>query len=289
MSGPAAPTADDTDGPPGRGRLQGRTAIVIGAGSSGPGWGNGKAAAVLFAREGAQVVAVDRVATAAAETAEIIGAEGGTALPLVADVTDLASLVVVRDAVTATGWHADILHNNVGIATVGGPTDLAEADWERTLSINLGGVYRAARIFLPMLEASGRGAVVTVGSIAGAQWLGFGYAAYAASKAGLVGLTRNIALEYARRGVRANLISPGLMDTPMVRGQLTGAYGGDEAAMLARRHAQVPMGRMGDAWDVAQAAVFLASEESRYITGQELIVDGGVSLAIPGSLDAAAS
>lgn len=278
--GPAGPA----DGPGGRGRLVGRTALVIGAGSSGPGWGNGKAAAVLFAREGARVIAVDRALGAAEETAAIIQAEGGTAIAVAADVTDTDSLTAVRDRADRDGWAIDLLHNNVGIATVGGPAELAETDWERTLSINLGGVYRAAHVFLDRLEASGRGAIVTVGSIAGNQWLGFGYAAYAASKAGLVGLTRNMAIEYARRGVRANLISPGLMDTPMVRGQLTGAYGGDEAAMLARRHAQVPMGRMGDAWDVAMAAVFLASEEARYITGQELVVDGGVSLAIPGSL-----
>jgi len=176
----------------------------------------------------------------------------------------------------------NILHNNVGIATVGGPTDVAPEDWQRTLDINLTGAFLTCRAFLPLLEESGHGSVINVSSVASQVFLGFAYSPYAASKAALEALTRDIALTYATRNVRANCILPGLMDTPMVRGQLTEAYGGDEEAMLARRNGQVPMERMGDAWDVAHAAVFLASDEARYITGQSLVVDGGLSLTIRG-------
>lgn len=265
------------------GRLDGRIALVFGAGSSGPGWSNGKATALTYAREGAVVVCVDRVEDAAAETATTIETEGFAGISMAGDVTDPSTVEEIRREAVHRFGRIDVLHNNVGIATVGDPTQVAPEDWERTLRINLTGAYNTCRAVLPTMVEGGGGAIVNVGSIASARFIGFGYSAYTASKAGLEALTRDVAISFADRGIRANCLLPGLMDTPMVRGQLGKAYGDDEAAMIARRHAQVPMGRMGDAWDVANAALFLACDESRYITGQSLVVDGGLSLTVRGA------
>jgi NAD(P)-dependent dehydrogenase (short-subunit alcohol dehydrogenase family) len=259
------------------GRLAGRAALVIGAGSSGPGWGNGKAVAVLFAQHGARVACLDRDAAAASETADLIAGEGGTALALAADVGDEAGLAEAVAAAEQAHGPADILHYNVGIARLGGAADQAEADWQAVLDANLTGLYRAVRCVVPGMAARRRGVVLAVSSIAAIRWMGMKYAAYAASKAAVTQYIRHLALEYARQGIRANAILPGLMRTPMVEAQLAGHYGADREAMIAARDAACPMGHMGDAWDVAHAALFLASEEARYITGTELIVDGGLT------------
>lgn len=263
------------------GRLEGKVAIVTGAGSVGPGWGNGKATAVLFAREGARIFAVDRNRDAAEETRAIIAGEGGTCEAFTADVSHAAEVAaLVQRCIDAFGA-VDILHNNVGILALGGPVELDEAQWDRVTAVNLKSMFLTCKHVLPLMEAQGAGAIVNIGSVAGIRHLGVPYVAYSTTKGAVLAFTRSVALQYAAKGIRANTILPGLMDTPMVEAALPGAYAqGDAARMKALRHAQCPMGRMGDAWDVARAALFLASDDARYITGAELIVDGGLTCKV---------
>jgi NAD(P)-dependent dehydrogenase (short-subunit alcohol dehydrogenase family) len=257
-------------------RLAGKVALVFGAGSSGPGWGNGKAVAVAYAREGARVACVDLGEAAAAETVRIIAEEGHGAQAFAADVTDAASVVAVVGAVIERFGRIDVLHNNVGATAMGGPDELGEEAWRRAIDLNVGSVYRTCRAVLPHMRARRSGAIVNISSLAAIRWLGYPYFAYAAAKAAVNQATVSIALQYAPDGIRANAIMPGLMDTPMIYAQLAGRYDSAEA-MVAARGRMVPLGRMGDAWDVAAAAVFLASDEARFITGVCLPVDGGQS------------
>jgi NAD(P)-dependent dehydrogenase (short-subunit alcohol dehydrogenase family) len=257
-------------------RLEGKSAIVFGAGSSGPGWGNGKAAAVAYAREGARVACADNARDAAEETAAIIRDEGLEAFAVTADVTDLAS---VRDAVAASVQAfggLDILHNNVGVTHMGGPLELDEESFRAALDINVGSVYRTARAVLPNMLERGGGAIVNISSLAAIRYVGYPYFAYYAAKAAVNQATVALAMQYAGQGIRANCIMPGLIDTPMIYRQISGQYGSVEE-MVAARNAMVPLGRMGTAFDVAAAAVFLASDEARFITGVCLPVDGGQS------------
>jgi NAD(P)-dependent dehydrogenase (short-subunit alcohol dehydrogenase family) len=264
------------------GRLAGKVAIVTGAGSSGPGWGNGKATAVLFAREGARVFAVDVDWSAAQETRRIVEQEGGTCAVHAADVSDSDAVRAMAAACLERFGRIDVLHNNVGIVELGGAAETTEESWDRVQRVNLTSVFLTCKHALPQMERQGGGAIVNVGSVAGIRYLGIDYVAYAASKAALAQLTQQIALEYAARGIRANTIVPGLLDTPMVSARLAHAYpDADVPEMLARRGRQCPMGRMGDAWDVAYAALYLASDEARYVTGAQLIVDGGLTCAVP--------
>ena len=260
-------------------RLAGKTALIIGAGSSGPGWGNGKAAAALFAREGAQVVCVDINADAAQETAEIITAEGGEAFALAANAARAEDVQGVVAAVLDRYGRIDVLDNNVGIVSLGGVEDLPESEWDRVFEVNLKTCFLAMKHVVPVMRAQGSGSIVNISSLASLRYTGVPYVSYSASKAAMNQLTRVSAVEHAPAGVRINTIVPGLMKTPMVAAAAFGKeYGGDEEAMWAARDAQAPMGRQGDAWDVAEAALFLASDASRYITGIELVVDGGITL-----------
>lgn len=265
------------------GRLDNKVAIVFGAGSSGPGWGNGKATAVAFAREGARVVCVDVLGEAANETAQIIASEGGEAEPLAADVTDFASVErAVADALRRFG-KLDILHNNVGVTDMAGPEELEEEGWRRAVEINVGSVYRTCKAVLPHMRERRSGAIVNISSLASIRWVGYPYFSYYATKAAVNHATVAIALQYAPHGIRANAILPGLIDTPLIYKQISGQYGSVEE-MVAARNRLVPLGHMGDAWDVANAAVFLASDEAKFITGVCLPVDGGqsCSIAAPG-------
>ncbi len=257
-------------------RLKGKVAMVFGAGSSGPGWGNGKATAVLYAREGARVVAIDVAMEAAQETCGIIAKEGGEAMPLVADVTTSDSVKAAVDATMTRYGQIDILHNNVGYAAMGGPVDMSEADWQRTIDLNLTGAFLTCKHVLPHMLARKQGTIVNVSSIAAIRWTGYPYSAYYASKAGLNHFTVGIAMQYAKQGIRANAIMPGMMNTPLIYKQIAGQYKSAED-MVKARDAACPMGRMGTAWDIAKAALFLASDESAYITGVALPVDGGLS------------
>jgi NAD(P)-dependent dehydrogenase (short-subunit alcohol dehydrogenase family) len=262
-------------------RLRNKIALVVGAGSIGPGWGNGKAPAVAFAREGARVVCADVRLDAAQETAAIIREEGGDAVALAADVSRSSDVEAMISSTLRRYGRIDVLDNNVGIAEMGGVVEIAEADWDRIFAVNLKGVMLAMKHAIPAMLKGGGGSIVNISSIASIRYTGVAYSTYYATKAALNHLTRTTAVEYAARGIRVNAILPGLMKTPMVEHSagLAAAYGkGDVEAMWRARAAQVPMQRMGDAWDVANAAVFLASEEARYITGIELVVDGGVTL-----------
>lgn len=260
-------------------RLKGRTAIVFGAGSSGPGWGNGKAAAVAYAREGARVACIDLAQAAADETADIITRESGIALALSADVTDAGSIqTAVAETIDAFGA-IDILHNNVGVTHMGGPVELSEEQFAAALDLNIGPVYRTAKAVVPHMLRQGRGAIVNISSLAAIRWTGYPYFAYYATKAAVNQATVALAMQYARDGIRANCIMPGLIDTPLIYRQISGQYASVDE-MVAARNAAVPMGKMGTAWDVANAAVFLASDEARFITGVCLPVDGGQSCAV---------
>lgn len=260
-------------------RLKGKAAIVFGAGSSGDGWGNGKAAAVAYAREGARVVCVDLVQAAAEETASIIAQEGGEAVAVAADVTDTTSVAAaVAQAVTAFE-RIDVLHNNVGVTHMGGPVELTEEQFEAALTLNIGPIYRTAKAVIPHMLQHGGGAIVNISSLAAIRWTGYPYFAYYATKAAVNQATVALAMQYARQGIRANCIMPGLIDTPLIYRQISGQYASVEA-MVAERNAAVPIGRMGTAWDVAHAAVFLASDEAQFITGVCLPVDGGQSCAV---------
>ena len=263
------------------GRLEDKTAIVVGAGSVGPGWGNGKATAVTFAREGARVLCVDIDRAAAAETAAIIAAEGGTAEAYRADVTDRTQVEALAARAVELWGGIEVLHNNVGIVEVGGPVETEEASWDRVMAVNLKSMYLTCKAVLPVMAAAGQGAIVNIGSISGIRWLGVPYISYAASKSAVLGFTRAIALQYAAQGIRANVILPGMMDTPMIVEPLKDSYGeGGVEEMRKARDALCPMGHMGNAWDVANAALFLASDEARYITATELVVDGGLTAKV---------
>ena len=263
------------------GRLQDKVAVVIGAGSVGPGWGNGKATAVLFARAGAKVLCVDINQAAAEETAGIIAGEGGTAAVQRADATKAAEVEALTERALDLWGRIDVLDNNVGILAVGGPVEQSEADWDRVMNANIKAMFLTCKHVLPVMERQGAGAIVNIASVAGIRWLGVPYISYHASKAAVIQFTKAVALQYAAKGIRANAILPGFMDTPMYVEPLKGAYAdGDIDKMKAIRDAQCPMGRMGDAWDVAHAALFLASEEAKYITATELVVDGGLTAKI---------
>ncbi len=257
-------------------KLAGRTALVFGAGSAGPGWGNGKAAAVLYAREGARVVAVDLNEAAAAETQAIIADEGGTAIALAGNVTRAADIDAVIAHTLAEFGRIDVLHNNVGITDMGGLEEITEERWKRVMDINLTGVFLTCKAVVPVMLRQGGGAIINISSIAGSVINRYPYFSYYASKAGLNHFTRALAVQYGRQGIRANVVMPGIMDTPLVREQIAGQYDNPDAMMHAR-DAMSPMGRQGTAWDVARASVFLASDDAGYITGVCLPVDGGLS------------
>ena len=262
-------------------RLKDKVALVVGAGSIGPGWGNGKAAAVAFAREGAKVMCADINLAAAEETAGIVRGEGGEAVAIKADVTRDADVRAMVAACAKAYGRIDILDNNVGIAEVGGVVELPEAEWDRVMAINLKSAFLTMKHVIPVMLEQGAGSIVNISSIAAIRYTGVPYATYYASKAALSHLTRTTAVQYAPEKIRVNAILPGLMETPMVEkaAGLAQSYAkGDVQEMWKVRAKQVPMGFGGNAWDVAHAAVYLASEESRYVTGIELVVDGGITL-----------
>jgi NAD(P)-dependent dehydrogenase (short-subunit alcohol dehydrogenase family) len=258
-------------------RLSDKVAIVTGAGSGGPGWGNGKATAVLFAREGAKVFAADINLGAAEETKIIIDREGGICTACKADVAKAADVKAMVEQCLSTYGRIDILHNNVGIAVVGGPVEIDEETWDRVMAVNLKSIFLTCKAVLPIMEQQGSGVITNISSIAAIRYY-VPYITYYASKAGILGFTQGIALQYAPKNIRANCILPGLMNTPMIVEPLKGVVAaGDVEKMFAIRNQQCPTGKMGDAWDVAHAAVFLASDEAKYITGAQIVVDGGIS------------
>ncbi|MGH8708941.1 MAG: SDR family NAD(P)-dependent oxidoreductase, partial [Burkholderiales bacterium] len=251
------------------------------AGSVGEGVGNGRAIAALFAREGARVAGADLRFKATEETARLIAGEGGKMLCLEADVTKEADLQRTVDATLKAFGRIDILVNNVGGSIPGGVEEITPEGWREQFEFNLHYVYHSMRIVAPLMASQGGGAIVNLSSIAGLRHLGNELAAYAASKAGLQHLSRVTAVRYAAQGVRVNTVIPGLMNTPLVAERLAKSQsGGDAAALIAKRHARTPTGRMGDAWDVAWAVVYLASDEAKFVTGAQIVVDGGLTATI---------
>lgn len=266
-----APAAEWVKTPP----LAGCVALVFGAGSCGPGWGNGKATAVTYARAGATVIAIDIVEDAARITQSLIEAEGGRCEVELCDVRSSAQIKAVVDAVAARHGRIDVLHNNVGITDMGGVLAETEEGWHRIIDTNLTSAFLTAKHTLPHMLARGKGSIVNISSVAAIRYA-YPYASYQASKAGLNQLTQSIAIQYAHQGIRANVIMPGLMDTPLTYQQIAGQYASPDD-MRAARAAKPPMRRQGTAWDIANAALFLASDASAYITGVCLPVDGGLS------------
>jgi NAD(P)-dependent dehydrogenase (short-subunit alcohol dehydrogenase family) len=258
-------------------RLKDRVAIVTGAGSIGPGWGNGKATALTFAREGARIIAMDASADAVAETTALIRDEGGECTAFVGDVSKSHDVARLIECALETYGAIDILHNNVGINRPDRIAELSEEDWDRVLDVNVKSMFLTCRAALPVMAEKGKGVVINVSSIAGIRYFRIPYIAYSTSKGAVLAFTRTIAMEYASRGIRANSILPGLLHTPMVMAALGTTYAKSESEIIRERNAQIPLGRMGTAWDVANAAAFLASDEANFITGAELVVDGGMS------------
>jgi NAD(P)-dependent dehydrogenase (short-subunit alcohol dehydrogenase family) len=258
-------------------RLDGKVAIVTGCGSFAEGWGNGKAIATLFARQGATVMGVDLNLEAADQTRRIVEAEGNALHTQACDVTDAAQVQALVDDCVARFGRLDILVNNVGRSEPGDPATMDEATWRAQLDLNLTSAFLTSKAALPVMSRQGGGAIVNISSVAGLRWVGKDQVGYAAAKAGLVQFTKVTAVSYGAKNVRLNCVTPGLMFTPLVQRLAERYAGGEYEALVAKRHAQVPMGRMGDAWDVANATLFLASDEARYITGAELVVDGGLT------------
>jgi NAD(P)-dependent dehydrogenase (short-subunit alcohol dehydrogenase family) len=260
-------------------RLDKKIALVTGCGSSGPGWGNGKAISVLFAREGAKIFGADLDERAAAETRRLVMEEGGSCCTTTSDVTDTAQVKDLVEACMARFGRIDVLVNNVGRSEPGGPVELSQETFDEQIAINLKSAYLTCKAVLPIMERQGAGAIVNVSSVAGLRYIGKPQVAYSAGKAALIQFTKTTAVIYAPKGVRLNCVVPGLMNTPLVRRLADKYAGGDFEGFAAHRNGQVPMGHMGDAWDVAHAALFLASDEARYITATEIVVDGGLTAA----------
>ncbi len=265
--------------------LKGKVAFVTGAGSVGPGWGNGKATAVLLARQGAQVFGTDINLKAVQDTCTIIAGEGGSGTAHACDMADSAAVKAAVDACMQQYGRIDILINNVGGSAPGDPVSMSEEVWDRQIDHNLKTAFLGCKHVLPVMEKQGNGAIVNVSSVAGFshQVDGRVHIAYSATKSGLLGFTRATAIAYVKKGIRCNMVVLGTMHTPLVEERLMKQLGPEAAAnLVAKRHAAVPIGRMGDAWDSANAILFLVSDEARYITATQLIVDGGLTAARPG-------
>ena len=261
------------------GRLQDKVAIVTGAGSVGPGWGNGRATAVRFAQEGAKIFAVDRNLDSTAETVERVKAVGGDIVVHQCDVTDSKSVAAMVAACVARYGRVDVLVNNVGGSAHGGPVEMSEEVWDAQIDFNLKSVFLTLKHVLPVMERQNGGSIVNLASTSGIRFTGAFQIGYAATKAGVIQLSRVVAVQYAATGIRVNTVVPGQLHTPMVEARLARQRaGGDVEALLAQRLKRIPVGFAGDGRDTANAALFLASDEARFVTGTELVVDGGMSV-----------
>lgn len=257
------------------GRMEGKVVLVMGAGSPPGEVSNGLAAAVVYAREGGTVVCADRDPERGQITVEAVREAGGSGRFAQVDVVDEGSVRGCVAEVLAEHGRVDVLHNNVGVTRLGGPSDLDYGAWRDAVSINLDSVFLTCKFVLPAMRDQGRGAIVNISSVAGLRDVGYDYPAYMAAKAAVNQLTVSIALREARSGIRANAVAPGFIDTPLVRAQLHSQAASIEE-LLAVRHEASPTGRMGTPWDVAHAALFLASDDAAYVNGVCLPVDGGL-------------
>jgi NAD(P)-dependent dehydrogenase (short-subunit alcohol dehydrogenase family) len=261
------------------GRLQGKVALIVGAGCVGPGWGNGRATAAIFAREGAVICAADLNAASMEETIERVRAHGAAMTTHVCDATNATAVAALVATCVREHGRIDILINNVGGSAAGGVVALSEDGFERQLASNLKTVFLTMKHVVPVMAEAGGGAIVNLASTSGLRWTGAAQVGYAAAKAGVIQLSRVSAVEFAPKKIRVNTVVPGQLHTPMVEARLAGQRsGGDVAVLLKTRLARIPLGFMGDGRDTAHAALFLASDEARFVTGTEIIVDGGMTV-----------
>jgi len=256
-------------------RFENKVALVAGAGSVGPGWGNGRATAVRLAEEGARVFAVDFKQENLQETI----AKNPQIKPHVCDVMDGKAVAAMIEACLKEFGRLDVLVNNVGGSAKGGPVEMSEETWDQQMDYNLKTVFLACKHALPVMERQGGGAIVNLASSSGIRWTGSAQVAYAASKAGVIQLTKVLAVQYAPKKIRVNCVIPGQLHTPMVETRLAKQRtGGDVNKLLEERQSRIPLGFAGDGRDTAAAVCFLASEEARFITGAEIVVDGGMTV-----------
>jgi hypothetical protein len=259
------------------GRIAGKVALIAGAGCVGPGWGNGRAAAVLFAHEGAKVFAVDKTSDAMTETVARVGNDGEIATH-VCDILDDAQVKAMVEACQERFGRIDILINNVGGSAAGGVAEMSEETFDRQIDYNLKSVFLTCRHVIPIMVGQGGGAIVNTASTSGISFSGSPQIGYASSKAAVIQFSRVTAVQYAKHRIRVNTVIPGQMHTPMVEVRLAKQRsGGDVDALLKSRLARIPLGFAGDGRDTAAAVLFLASDEARFITGTEIVVDGGMT------------
>jgi NAD(P)-dependent dehydrogenase (short-subunit alcohol dehydrogenase family) len=260
------------------GRVEGKVALIVGAGCVGPGWGNGRAAAVLFAREGAKVFAVDKDADSMTETVARVGNDGEI-VTHICDVLDDAQVGAMTEACRKKFGRVDILVNNVGGSAAGGAAEMSEENFDKQIDYNLKSVFLTCRHAIPVMVGQGGGAIVNTASSSGIRYTGSPQIGYASAKAAVIQFSRVTAVQYAGEGIRVNTVVPGQMHTPMVEVRLAKQRtGGDVESLLKSRVARIPLGFMGDGRDTANAVLFLASDEARFITGTEIVVDGGMTV-----------
>ena len=279
----------DLEHMPGRDRLKGKVALVIGGGSIGEGWGNGKAAAFVYAREGARVVVVDLRLEAAQETVALIQNAGGEAMALSGDMTKEEDVAGVVEETVRLYGRIDVLHNNVGgSGTVKHLGNITLEDWNVTMARNVTSAMLTCRAVAPIMAQQGGGSIINVSSISSIRYLNLPTAVYSAAKGALNELTRNIAVHHAPQQIRANCVLPGYIKTPFINRKVGGRPNYELKGFTnaqdyaAARNAIIPMRRMGTGFDVAYAALYFASDDSAYVTGQMLVVDGGVTNACAG-------
>ncbi|MGE0698566.1 MAG: SDR family NAD(P)-dependent oxidoreductase [Hyphomicrobiaceae bacterium] len=265
-------------------RLDGKVVFLSGAGSVGDDpdakvWGNGKATAVLLARQGAKIYGVDLRKEAADITRAIIEQEGGTCVTRGVDMTSGADVKSAVDDCVARFGRIDILVNNVGGSAPGDAVTMSEEVWDRQLDQNLKTAFLACKHVIPVMERQGKGAIVNLASVAGLRMsMDRPHVAYSTTKLGILAFSKSTAITYARKGIRCNTVIPGLMHTALVEHRLAKTIGANDVqGLIDRRNAQCPTGKMGDAWDIAHAVLFLASDEARYVTAAEILVDGGLT------------
>jgi NAD(P)-dependent dehydrogenase (short-subunit alcohol dehydrogenase family) len=264
-------------------RLKDKIAIVAGAGSIAEGWSNGKATAVLFAREGAKVFAVDRDMKAAEETRDIIRSEGGECTAHRCDVSIAAEVEAMVAACVAKYGRVDVLFNNVGLQVVGGPLELSETDWDRLMTVNVKSMYLACRAVIPHMIKQGGGSIINNASTAGIRFT-YANVGYAASKGAVRQLTQNIGVQYASKGIRCNSVLPGYIATPRITDRLKKSNPDDYEDKIKERLVQVPAGRLGTGWDVAWGVLYLASDESAFVNATDLVIDGGQTASVTGKI-----